>query len=82
MDGSSEKITNLEDIQRKLVLYFGSFFKAREGVDIDKQLECIQAYPQMFLADDDVSIGGPITFEEVSFVLKSFTKDKFLGQNG
>lgn len=75
-----DKATNIGDIHKMVMEFFGNLFNAMEYVDIDNQLAHTIYFPQIFSKEDDQMIRGPITGAKIHSVLKRFLREKVLVQ--
>jgi hypothetical protein len=68
-------------IKNEVVSYFHSFFQDTGQPNLRAQLETISLYPKLVL-EEEVSSLEQCTLEELSEVLKGFSKDKSPGPDG
>ena len=61
---------------------FKILFSQHRGFNLENPLNTIKNFPHLFEREDCVSIGNPITLEEVKNTLNMFAKDKIPGPDG
>lgn len=68
------------DIQKEVILFFESFYRARGCTLIVDQIWGSDSYPTMFDEAQNLALYKPVDLDEIHKVLKSFAKDKCPGQ--
>ena len=64
------------------VRYFGDLFSAQPGANIAEVIRVAQLFPRFVDEEENRSLMGEVSMEELSRVLHSFQKDKSLGLDG
>jgi len=79
-DGETKQ-TTLE-IQNEAIKYFEMFYKTKEDMDYMDHIWDLDIYPVMFDDASNKALFRLVQLDEILHFIKSFAKEKFLGQDG